>query len=89
MQSQNIDPRQMGEHNPYRALLFKLTRKGYKLPRLKAPSNLWHVGERDEISKLAKLVPGFNKSTAATIRDRIAKELYGALPSEEKQEWCH
>jgi len=88
MQSLNIDPRLTGEHNPYRALLFKLTKKGYKTPRLKAPFNLWRVGERDEISRLAKLVPGFDKSTAATIRDRIAKELYRALPLDEKEEWC-
>jgi len=88
MKSQNPDPHDMGEHNPYRALLFKLTKKGYKMPRLKAPFNLWRVGERDEISRLAKLDPGFNKNTAAAIRDRIAKSLFEELSSEEKEEWA-
>jgi len=87
MKSQSPDPRDTGEHNPYRALLFKLTGKGYKLPRLKAPFNLWRVGERDEISRLAKLEPGFNKKNAAATRDRIAKNLFDLESPEEKEEW--
>ena len=87
MKARSPDPRDTGEHNPYRALLFKLTKKGYKLPRLKAPFNLWRVGEREEISRLAKLEPGFNKKNAATTRDRIAKTLFEELSSEEKEEW--
>jgi len=37
---------------------------------------------------LAKLDPGFNKNTAAAIRDRIAKSLFEELSSEEKEEWA-
>ena len=56
--------------------------------RLKAPFNLWCVGEHDEISRLAKLDPGFNKNTTAAIRDRIVKSLFEELSSEEKKEWA-
>ena len=68
-------------------LLFKLTKKGYTLLRLKAPFNLWRVSERNEISRLAKLEPGYDKKNAATIWDRIAKGLFDLLSSEEKSEW--
>ena len=84
----DIDPRETGEHSPYRALLFKLTGKGYKLPRLKPPYYLWRTGHRDRINELAKLDPTMSKKTAASIRDRIARDLFSDLPSNEQAEWC-
>jgi len=83
----DLDPRDTGEHSPYRAILFKLTGKGYKLPRLKPPYYLWRTGHRDRINELAKLDPTISKKTAASIRDRIARDLFSQLPAEEQEGW--
>ena len=88
MKMRDIDPRETGENSPYRALLFKLTGKGYKLPCLKPPYYLWRTEHRDRISQLAKLDPNISKKTAASIRDRIARDLFSQLPREEQTEWC-
>jgi len=88
MKMHDVDPRETGEHSPYRALLFKLTGKGYKLPRLKPPYYLWRTGHCEQINDLAKLDPTMSKKTAASIRDRIARDLFSQLPHEEQTAWC-
>jgi len=84
----DVDPRETGENSPYRALLFKLTGKGYKLPRLKPLYYLWRTEHRTEINNLAKLDPMLTKKTAASIRDRIARDLFSQLPHDEQAAWC-
>jgi len=94
MKDHDINPKDMGEHNPYRALLFKLTKKNYKPPRQKTPVNHWRVAHRDEINAIANRTEHRSKEALA-VRDRIARTEFNKLPQEEQEEWiqhakdCH
>jgi len=94
MKDHDINPKDTGEHNPYRALLFKLTKKNYKPPRQKTPVNHWRVAHRDEINAIANRTEHRSKEALA-VRDRIARTEFNKLPQEEQEEWiqhakdCH
>jgi len=86
MKEHDINPRDTGEQNPYRALLFKLTQKNYKPPRQKTPVNLWRVTHRDEINAIANLT-AHRREEAVSVCDRIARNEFKKLPLEEREEW--
>ena len=86
MKDHDINPKETGEHNPYHALLFKLTKKNYKPPRQKTPVNCWCVTHRDEINAIASRTEHPSKEAAA-VRDRIARTEFNKLPQEERDEW--
>ena len=86
MKDHAVDPRDTGEQNPYRALLFKLTKKNYKPPRQKTPVNHWRVGHRDRINTIAHEFIHQPKDAAA-IRDRVARAEFNKLSEVEQEDW--
>jgi len=86
MKDHAIDPTGTGEQNPYRALLFKLTKKNYKPPRQKTPVNHWRVAHRDRINTIAN-ESIHRREDAAAVRDRVARAEFDKLPEDEREEW--
>jgi len=89
MKDHDIDPKDSGKQNPYRALLFKLTGIGSVKPRLRSACNTWRklTVNRDVIEVLAK-AQGATKKNGVTLRGRIANELFAELDAEMKEEWA-
>ncbi|PPQ98301.1 hypothetical protein CVT26_013496 [Gymnopilus dilepis] len=79
-----------GPHNPYRALLFKLTGQQFDRPRAKTPCNLWRKTQREAIESQVKTLSAESpvpKTGLAALRDRVARDMFDELPEEEKQKW--
>jgi len=89
MKDHDIDPKDSGKHNPYRALLYKLTGLGAKKPRLRSACNTWRklTVNRDLIEVLAK-AQGATKKNGVTVRGKIASDLFAELSAETKEEWA-
>ncbi|KAJ3495417.1 hypothetical protein NLJ89_g10626 [Agrocybe chaxingu] len=77
MKDADIDPKESGAQNPYRALLHKLTGKGLQCPRKKTAVNVWRKTQHTLIETNAKLRLGDKKTTKGkylALLDVIAKE---------------
>jgi hypothetical protein len=91
MKGQDMDPKDSGAQNPYRALLFKLTGVGLQRPRLRSAVNTWRKTQRDEIEREVRRVvlrDGTPRSQLAKLRDTIARRIFEALPGEEQKQWA-
>ena len=86
MKDHAVDPRDTGEQNPYRALLFKLTKKNYKPPRQKTPVNHWRISHHDRINTIAHEFIHQPKDAAA-IRDRVTRAEFNKLSEVEQEDW--
>ena len=51
-----MDAKANGAHNPYRALLFKLTGQQFVRPRAKTACNVWRKTKRAEIEEKVKAI---------------------------------
>lgn len=90
IKDQDMDPKESGAQDPYRALLFKLTGVGMQRPRLKSSVNTWRKSQREEIEREVRRVvlrDGTPRSQLAKVRDIIARKLFEALPAEEQKHW--
>ena len=87
MKDQDLDPRDSGADNPYRTLLHKLTGTTIKKPRQKPPSNIWRKTQRKEIDLAAKQLGNIPRSQHATVRDKLARDMFDQLPEEDKAQW--
>ncbi|KAJ3487040.1 hypothetical protein NLJ89_g11753 [Agrocybe chaxingu] len=91
MKDADIDPKETGAENPYRALLHKLTGQGLKRPRKKTAVNIWRKSQRDSIESAAKARVGLTQITKGkylALLDKIAKEEFLKLPVEEQSAWA-
>jgi hypothetical protein len=90
MKDHDMDPKESGAHNPYRILLHKLTGSTIHCPRRRTAVNVWRKTQREIIEQEVKLratATGTKLSGLATLRDKVAKELYTKLDAEEKAQW--
>jgi hypothetical protein len=90
MKDQDMDPKDSGAQNPYRALLFKLTGVGMQRPRLKSAVDTWRKTQREDIEREVKRVvirDGTPRSQLAKLRSTIARKFFEALPVEEQKNW--
>ncbi|PPQ79593.1 hypothetical protein CVT24_010043 [Panaeolus cyanescens] len=94
MKDHNMDPLESDAQNPYKVLLHQLTGTTLQKPRLKTAANVWRRTHREEIENEALSRAGATKlkdvqlrKKLASLREKVAKELYGELPAEEKAEW--
>lgn len=99
MKDHEIDPKAPGPENPYRALLHKLTGVTLKKPRARAPANIWRRTQRDDIeaevrqrlqvaaTESGELMSPAQHKKMAPMREKVAKDLYGVLGTEEKEYW--
>ncbi|PPQ88063.1 hypothetical protein CVT26_007993, partial [Gymnopilus dilepis] len=86
----DVDPKTSGAHNPYRALLFKLTGQQFVRPRAKTACNVWRKTKRAEIEEKVKakaIETSIGRKGLAALRDRIAKDMFNQLPAEERRRW--
>jgi len=84
-----MDPRESGAHNPYCILLLKLAgMMNTTKPRLRTACNTWRKTQRSAINEKVKQRYGaLTREQQATVRDRIAKEMFKKLSDVEKEGW--
>lgn len=85
-----MDPKESGAHNPYRMLLHKLTGTSINRPHCQTAINVWRKTQRVSIEQEVKLRAAISRtmvSGLAALRDRVAKEMFTKLDSEEKAVW--
>ncbi|KDR70603.1 hypothetical protein GALMADRAFT_214374 [Galerina marginata CBS 339.88] len=90
MKDQDLDPKESGAHNPYRALLAKLTKKDGNHPRCKLHTNVWQKTQCEAIEEELKKRMGDltgKKTKLAAECDKIAREMFQALDNKEKGYW--
>ena len=90
MKDKDLDPNESGARNPYRVLLHKLTGTELLRPPLKTPANVWRRTHREQIETNVTrqaAASGWNKKKLAPLRERIAKQIFGDLPQQEKEDW--
>ena len=90
MKDHDIDLKNNGAHNPYRALLFKLTGQQFARPRAKTACNVWRKSQREAIEKEAKAMAASSNIPAsglAALRDKVARKMFLALPEEDRRRW--
>ncbi|PPR07728.1 hypothetical protein CVT26_003721 [Gymnopilus dilepis] len=86
----DVDSKTSGAHNPYRALLFKLTSQQFVRPRAKTACNVWRKTKRAEIEAKVKVTAaegGIGRKGLAALRDKIARQMFCELPAEERRQW--
>ncbi|PPQ77171.1 hypothetical protein CVT26_008091 [Gymnopilus dilepis] len=86
----DVDTKFNGAHNPYRALLFKLTGHQFVRPRAKTACNVWRKTMRAEIEEKVKAkvaTESIGRGQLAALRDKIAREMFCDLPAEERRKW--
>ncbi|PPQ80261.1 hypothetical protein CVT24_006601 [Panaeolus cyanescens] len=90
----DMDPKDSGAQRPYRVLLHKLTGEGVQKPRLKTASNIWRRSHRPKIEEEAKKRAGNATASGkklhkklASLREKVAKEMYAQLTGDEKEDW--
>lgn len=82
-----------GAFNPYRALLCKLLGRQTDRPRLKTAVNVWRKPRRDRIKFEAQKIAdstrrkGKKREAMISIRDRVARSMFGKLPETERHFW--
>lgn len=90
MKNHNINSKDSGIHNPYRALLFKLTGKEPLCPQMKMACNVWRKTMQDMIEKKVKAMAASQsiaKSGLAALRDKIMRDMFSKLSEEEQRKW--
>jgi hypothetical protein len=90
MKDQDMDPKESGAQNPYRILLHKLTGASIQKPRLKSATNVWRKTQRKEIDAEVKKIAkrdNIPRGSMAATRDKVARDIFEALPSDEKAQW--
>ena len=91
MKDQDMDPKESGAQNPYRALLFKLTGVGMQRPRLKSAVDTWRKTQREEIEQEVRRIvsrEGTHRSQLAKLRATVARKKFEALPVGEQKHWA-
>lgn len=96
MKDRDIDPKDSGVDNPYRALLFKLTGTGFKKPRAQNGADIWRKSHKDEIERQAcdelkailgrDLTPQDHKQLAS-VREKVKVRMYKELSEVDRDEW--
>src|SRR6266542_2921791 len=90
MKDQELNPRESGAHNPYRILLSQLNGGTSGKPRQKTAMNIWRRTHTDEIEEQLKCCTSelsIDRKKLASARETVAKGLFSALESVEKEEW--
>jgi hypothetical protein len=90
MKDNDLDPKDSGAQNPYRILLHQLTGAHLQRPRLKTAANVWRRTHKEEIEEEVKKQAnacGWNRKKLAPLREKIAKEKFGALSPDVRLDW--
>jgi len=90
MKDQDLDPRETGAQNPYRILLGQLTGRTSGKPRQKTAMNIWRRTHTEEIeAELRRRISefGVERKRLAASRENIARDMFGALEGDQKEEW--
>lgn len=97
MKDSDLDASQSGAFNPYRLLMTKLIGGRINAPRARSAANTWRKTQRECIDAEAKrlaeemekvpLKEGEKRESMVTIRDRVARDMFGKLSKGEQNEW--
>ncbi|KAF8868525.1 hypothetical protein CPB84DRAFT_1857559 [Gymnopilus junonius] len=90
MKTLELDTKDSFETKLIDALLFALTGKGTVRPRQRTPVNVWRKTKRSEIEAKSKFIAekdGLANDQLAALRDKVARDMFDALPDAEKEHW--
>ncbi|PPQ82465.1 hypothetical protein CVT26_012727 [Gymnopilus dilepis] len=90
MKDQEIDPKESGVSNPYHSLIFSITGKEAGKPRRRTAVNVWRKTRRVAIELQVKRIAeevGVSKDRWAALRDKVARDMFNALPEVEQEQW--
>jgi len=90
MKDQELDPRETGAQGPYHVLLGQLTGGTSGKPRQKTAMNIWRRTHTEEIEAELKRQAsefGIERKRLAASRETVAKNMFSALGSSEKDAW--
>jgi len=90
MKDQELDPRESGAQNPFNILLSQLTGGSSGKPRQKTAMNIWrrtHSAEIEAELRHRASEMAIDRKRLAASRETVAKDLFSALESSEKEEW--
>lgn len=97
MKDRDIDPKDSGVDNPYRALLYQLTGVGVKRPRAQNGADIWRKSHKDHIEQQARdelktalgreLIPQDHKQLAS-VRERVKVKMYKGLSEDDRAGWA-
>ncbi|PPR07590.1 hypothetical protein CVT26_002260 [Gymnopilus dilepis] len=87
----DVDPMEPSADNPYNHFIFQLSGKEPGRPRKKMAVNVWRKSQCYNIEmrtkNLAK-VQGVRSNRLAALRDKVAREMFQALPLEQQEKWA-
>lgn len=90
MKDQDYDPMDSDPKNPYHALISQLTGKDSGRPRRKTAVNVWRKTQRHQIETKVKALAaaeGVARERLAALRDKVARDMYNALPADKQEFW--
>ncbi|PPQ76699.1 hypothetical protein CVT26_004469 [Gymnopilus dilepis] len=90
MKDQELDPKESGVNNPYYSLIFAITGKEAGKPRRRTAVNVWRKTKRAAIELQVKKIAeetGVSKDRWATLRDKVARDMFNELPKVEQEQW--
>jgi len=89
MKDSDLDPKDSGTENPFRIFLLRLAGLDASTkPRLRTAVNTWRKTQRKEIEvEIKRLYSKVQRDKLASIRDKVAKEMFNKLNEFERKGW--